>query len=319
MIGFLITAILVAIPTFIYIRIVGNIDRFEKEPTRYLVAAFLWGALPAIVAGIILELLLDIPVHRVLGEGIGGQLVSNAVTGPAIEEILKGAALAIIYFTRRREFDGWVDGIIYGSTIGFGFAYVENILYILKTHSLGEWVSLFLVRVIVFGFMHGFWTSLTGIGFGLARHMRRPLMQTLVIMGGLNAAIAVHLIHNGALVLAQVTSGMSFLVALANYGFLALLLIVLGFIAANHDRQMLQIYLYDEVPDIITPEDYAGLCSTRSNARALLRVATKQKRAFIQTAAELAQKKLQLMRMGDEGGNTAEIALLREALRRMRS
>lgn len=318
-IHFLTTAIFVAIPTMLYIRIVGNIDRFEKEPTIYLVAAFLWGALPAIVAGIILEVLLDIPVHLVLGEGIRGQFVSDAVTGPTIEEILKSAALAIIYFTRRRELDGWVDGIIYGSTIGFGFAYVENILYIIKTHSLEEWVSLFFMRVILFGFMHGFWTALTGIGFGVARNMRKPFVQTLVIMAGLSAAIAVHLIHNGALVLANVTGNATLLVALANYGFLALLLIVLGFIAANNDRQILQVYLYDEVPDVISPEDYAGLCSTRSNALARFRLAPQQKRAFIQAAAELAQKKFQLMRMGDESGNATEIVMLREELKRMKS
>ena len=100
---FLITAILIAVPTFIYIRIVISIDRFEKEPTRYLIAAFLWGALPAVIGGIILQLILNVPIQLIFGaESLGGQFITTAVNAPVSEEILKGAAVAIIYLWYRR-------------------------------------------------------------------------------------------------------------------------------------------------------------------------------------------------------------------------
>lgn len=317
MLDFLFTAILVAIPTFIYILIVSSIDRFEKEPMRYLIGAFLWGAIPAVVAGIILQLILQVPVELIFGaKSVGGQLVSAAVNAPVTEEILKGAAVAVIYLWRKREFDGWVDGIVYGAIAGFGFAYVENILYLFNTPNWEEWWKLFFLRVIIFGFMHGFWTSLTGIGFGLARHMQDIFNKILVISGGLIAAIFVHLLHNGALLLAKSSGGATIFIAAGNYGFLAALLISLGFIAAHHDHEILKTYLREEVPKIISPKDYHELCSTTANALARFHITPKEKRHFIQAAAELAQKKMQLIKFGDEGGNKAEIMRLREELKR---
>ncbi len=110
---FLITAILVAIPTYFYTRVVQSIDRFEKEPPIYLVAAFLWGAMPAVIAALVLQIVLGVPVAIAFGtESLSGEFIEGAVNAPVTEEFLKGMAVAIIYFTRRREFDGWVDGAL---------------------------------------------------------------------------------------------------------------------------------------------------------------------------------------------------------------
>jgi RsiW-degrading membrane proteinase PrsW (M82 family) len=308
MLRFLVTIVAIAIPTYLYVRIINGIDRYEKEPTRYLLGAFLWGALPAVIAGILIELILDLPVALVLGDNtLSGQMISTALIPPVVEESLKAGAVAIIYLWRRREFDGWVDGAM----AGFGFAFVENVFYILGTADWGEWLSLFFIRVIVFGLMHGFWTSLTVIGFGVARNSTNPAHKVLAITIGLSAAIASHMVHNGALVLSSQSDGSTILVALVNYGALMVLLICLRLVAARRDRAIMQTYLRDEVPGILSPEAYADLCSTKAHALAGLRLAPRQQRAFIQTAAELAQKKRQLVRLGDEGFNSAEIDRLR--------
>ncbi len=309
------TIVAILVPTLLYIRIVHGIDRYEKEPTRYLLAAFLWGAVPAIILGLIFENILAIPVKAVLGEGLVSEFVNTGVVAPTVEEVVKAMALVMLYLWRRHEFDGWVDGIVYGSTVGFGFAFVENIFYILGTTTWGDWVTLFFVRVIVFGFMHGFWTSLTGIGLGVARNSHRRLVQWSAPLLGLLAAIIGHLLHNGSLVLASSTSGATFLVAGINYLILVILLMGLGMVAARHDRDMLRTYLRDEVPDAISEADYAALSSLRTNAQARFLVGPKDQRKFIQLAADLAQKKRQLLRMGEEGRTGAEIDRLREALR----
>jgi hypothetical protein len=44
-----------------------------------------------------------------------------------------------------------------------------------------------------------------------------------------------------------------------------------------------------------------------------------QQRSLLQLAAELAQKKLQQQKMGDEGGNQAEITRLRQAIAALQS
>ncbi|MDX2099173.1 MAG: PrsW family intramembrane metalloprotease [Leptolyngbyaceae cyanobacterium bins.59] len=315
----LLSALIIAFPTYFYAWLVRRIDRFEKEPPLYLFLAFLWGALPAVIVALIAQIILAIPTTVFFGDNtLSGQFVSTAITAPVTEEILKGLAVAIIYFTRRKEFDGWVDGVVYGAMAGFGFAYVENILYLMGPTTFEGWVGLFFARVILLGFMHGFWTALIGIGFGLARHMRNPFTKSGVIATGLILAIAAHLIHNGSLVLAEASGGLSILVALANYGFLILLFLVLGVVAAANDRKMMKKYLADEVPDVISPADYASLCNTKANALSRFRMAPQEKRAFIQAAAELAQKKFQLLKMGDEEGNRTEIARMRQELRKLR-
>jgi protease PrsW len=312
MLEILVTIIAVAVPTFFYLRAIDSIDRYEKEPTRYRVATFLWGAVPAILLGIVIEVILGKPVALLLGRNsLGTQFINTAIIPPIVEEILKAGAVAVIYFWRRKEFDGWVDGIVYGATAGFGFAFIENIFYIVGAKSLGEWLSLYFLRVVIFGLMHGFWTSLTGIGFGVARSQTNPAAKSRAILLGLSAAILSHMVHNGALVFSGLSQGGTILIAVINYLILLVLLICLRFVAAHHDRAMLQTYLRDEVPGSISPEAYADLCSTKSHALANLRLAHRDQRNFIQAAAELAQKKREFIRMGNEDGNAAEIDRLR--------
>jgi len=312
----LITAIALAIPTYFYIWLVRSIDRFEKEPAQYLICAFMWGAVPAILIAAVLQLMFAVPVEALLGpDSLSGELIQTAIGAPVTEEILKGVAVAYIYLQHRREFDGWVDGIVYGAMVGLGFAYVEDILYLMDTATWGEWGALLVTRSIVFGAMHGFWSALTGIGFGLARYMKNPLQKISIVSGGLVAAIAAHLIHNAAVTLVEVTVGFSLLVALLNYGVLALILLILWFVAAAVDRKRLKLYLKDEVPDILSVQCYEALCNPSKRTFSNLGMTAKQQRQFIQTAAELAQKKLQLSKMGEEGGNSTEIAQLRAALK----
>ena len=308
------TIVAIALPTLLYIRIVHSIDRFEKEPTRYLVAAFLWGAVPAIILGLVLELILAMPVEALLGNGLASQFVQTGVVAPVVEEVLKGLAVILLYLWKRHEFDGWVDGIVYGSTVGFGFAFVENIFYIAGTETWGDWISIYFLRVVVFGFMHGFWTSLTGIGLGVARNSHSRLVQWGAPLLGLSAAILGHLLHNGSLVLADSTSGATILVAGLNYLIMVVLLIGLGLVAARHDSDMLRTYLRDEVPTTISEQDYAALSSIRSNAQSHFLIAPKDRRNFIHLAADLAQKKRLFIRMGEEGRTSTEIDRLRAAL-----
>jgi RsiW-degrading membrane proteinase PrsW (M82 family) len=312
---FLITAIVIAVPTYFYAWLVRSIDRFEKEPASYLLWAFFWGAVPSIVGGIILQGLLSIPVGTVLGtRSVAGAFAMAAIAAPVTEEILKAIAVAIIYSTRRREFDGWVDGIVYGATAGFGFAYVENILYLVNTtETPSQWIVLFVVRVIALGFMHGFWTALTGIGFGFARYLHNPLSKSLVIAAGLAAAILGHLIHNGSLVLADATArGEMVVVALVNYLFLAGMLIILWFIASFRGRKLMQTYLSDEVPTVLSEEDYKVVSGRRGG-----RMSAQRRRALTQAAAELAQKKFQRTKMGEESGNSQEIDRMRVTLQQI--
>ncbi|WP_008309316.1 PrsW family intramembrane metalloprotease [Leptolyngbya sp. PCC 6406] len=312
----LITAIALAVPTAFYIGFIRSIDRYEKEPPAYLAYAFIWGAIPAIVAALILQIVFSIPVMLLLGEAtLESEFVQAAFGAPITEELLKGMAVAIIYLTQRKEFDGWVDGIVYGAMAGFGFAYVENIFYLMGTSTWEEWGVLFLLRTIVFGGLHGFWTALTGIGFGLARYRHNPFIKVMLMTGGLLLAMAGHFIHNAAVTLVELTEGTSFLLALLNYGALLLVMGGLWLVAFWVDRARLRQYLQDEVPMVLSSKIYEAICDRRRwQMLKRLGLPKKQQRDLLQLSAELAQKKLQLQKMGDEGGNQREIDRLRQAI-----
>jgi RsiW-degrading membrane proteinase PrsW (M82 family) len=312
---FLLTIVLVGLMTLLCFRVVRGIDRFEQEPARYLVAAFLWGAAPAVLLALIFQLILSIPVSLILGEeSLGSALFGASIAAPVTEEILKGAAVVIIYLTRRREFDGWVDGIVYGAAAGFGFAFVENVLYLAGTETVEEWVALFFLRVIVFGFMHGFWTALTGFGFGIARNAANKGAQALAILAGLGAAILSHLLHNGALTLIEVSGGATLWVAVVNYGSLLVGLLIASIAALYYERRVMKTYLLDEVPLVLTQEQYASLIAARSAASARLGLAPARQRALVQAAAELAQKKRQLVKLGEAGMASPHIDHLRQQI-----
>ncbi|MCS7059564.1 MAG: PrsW family intramembrane metalloprotease [Anaerolineae bacterium] len=313
--SFLFTVGLVGLMTLMYFRVVQGIDRFEKEPTRYVVAAFLWGAAPAVLIALVLQLILSLPLTLILGEdSLASALVGASIIAPITEELVKGAAVAIIYLARRQEFDGWVDGIVYGAAAGFGFAFVENVLYLMGTETAEEWVALFFLRVIVFGFMHGFWTALTGLGFGIARNTTSIAQKGIAILAGLSVAIFSHLIHNGAVTLAEASSGATIWIALINYAFLVVGLLIASAAALYHDRQIMKTYLLDEVPAVLTHEEYQSLITARSAAGARLGILAPRRRALVQAAAELAQKKRQLAKLGEEHLIGADIDRLRQQM-----
>jgi protease PrsW len=309
----LLSAIIVAVPTYLYAWIVRNVDRYEKEPVKYLIAAFLWGAVPSILLALVAQVIFAVPVIALLGENSrAGQLLQVAVFGPISEEVLKAFAVGLIYLWRRREFDGWVDGIVYGSTVGFGFAYVENIFYLSSAENLSSWFFLFFLRVIIFGFMHGFWTSLTGIGFGLARHVKSDFVKASFIAVGLGLAIFGHAVHNGSLVLTGTeTSGLFMCLTALNYLALIGLMIGLNLVGGRKERELMRAGLQDEVPGVLSQEIYDAL----SNNRAHSTMAPKTQRELTQLACELALKKRQLDNDPDDGKTVALIDELRAKVR----
>ena len=304
------TPMLIAIPTYFYLRLVLRVDRFEREPLSYLIGAFLWGALPAVIFAVGIEAVLGAISQAVFGASTRTAFINTAIIAPVSEELLKAGAVLIVYLWRRREFDGWIDGLVYGATAGFGFAYVENFFYIVSAPTAGEWLRLFVLRVVVLGFMHGFWASLTGIGFGIARFRTRMAGKILFPAAGLLGAILMHSAHNGALVLSNSVSGGFVLFALAGYVIMGVLMIALGRISKREQQRTMRRFLIDEVDTTLTPETYAFLCGDPQFQGTPTPSAN---RAMVQYAAELAQKKRQALYRPDPQ-TLNQIGALRERL-----
>jgi hypothetical protein len=63
---------------------------------------------------------------------------------------------------RRPEFDERMDGIVYASRGGLGFALVENVLYLLNQHSLQGQIVVWVERALLAVPGHAMWTGMIG-------------------------------------------------------------------------------------------------------------------------------------------------------------
>jgi RsiW-degrading membrane proteinase PrsW (M82 family) len=323
LLAFLGSAAAGVVPTLLYVLVIWRADRYEKEPLGLLAVAFLWGAVPAIFLSAIAEVALDEPL-ALLSQGYQ-EVISASLVAPPIEEISKGLALWGLFALARREFDGVLDGIIYGSIVGFGFAMTENMFYFMSAWQSGgltEWGTVVFARALAFAFNHALFTSCTGIGFGLARYRHAGLERTLVVLLGLGAGIVAHLLHNFF-----VSAGGLCLLSFALDWAGVLILFAVVALAWSKERLILQTQLAEEVSSgLLTASQLDTIVSHRGRLRRqwqLLGVAGLQQariyRQIVDTATELAFKKHQQANMGDERGNGAQIAKLRGKLADLRT
>lgn len=184
-------------PLVVYITVPKILDRFDPEPWWCLAMAFLWGALVATGFAGMINTVVAIVFTQSYGKHTG-ELISAAVSAPVSEELFKGMAVLGFFYFLRREFDGIVDGIIYGIFCGLGFAAVENVSYYARAAIQGENVlaGTFVLRGIFTPWLHPLFTSMTGIGFGLSRESHNKYVRALAPIGGLAVGMALHAMWN---------------------------------------------------------------------------------------------------------------------------
>ena len=144
----------------------------RREGEAMLIAGML-SALPAIVINstifpISINLLgVDDPMGSALGEFLG-----LAISAPFGEELSKALAVLLLY----SYIDSAKKGFYVGTTVGLGFALIENLTYIMN--------SLFDPSGITFAFTsiirgigsvpgHAMWTGISGYGIGYYLHRKR--------------------------------------------------------------------------------------------------------------------------------------------------
>jgi len=282
------------------------------------VAAFLWGAVVATFIAAIANDLLGLVVSSAVGDKMGNVLTAGAVA-PIVEEAAKGSALLLLYVIVRHEFDNTLDGIVYGSLIGIGFAMTENILYFGREFQdegiIGVGV-LFYVRIVLGGFGHALYTGTTGAALGYAREIGARWKFVPIVMGGYLLAVLQHASWNfigATLVPAMLPEDINpfvllFVVmplttfVLTAPGFLALL--ITAYLAWRRESRVIREFLRDEIArGTLTPAEYDVLPSQRR--RASLELSTLRKRGlraffatrdFHQAATELAFRKWHLSR-----------------------
>ncbi|MFB9906191.1 PrsW family intramembrane metalloprotease [Allokutzneria oryzae] len=190
------------------------IDRWEPEPTKLLLAAFLWGACGATISALLINDTARTVGDMLLGQG-GGDLLSSVVSAPLVEETAKALFPLALLWRRRQEFDGVVDGIVYAGITAAGFAFTENIFYFGQAfaqdgfgNATGGVIAVFILRGVLSPFAHPLFTVMTGIGVGLAAGSTRAGVRFFAPLLGFLLAVGLHVLWNGA---ATLGGGLDFL------------------------------------------------------------------------------------------------------------
>src|SRR3970282_1742637 len=110
------------IPMVIYAAVLTWFDRYEKEPPLLLAGVFLWGALVAAGAALIIDTLFDVGLIFATGSETAASIGTSVLVAPFVEETVKGLGVVAVFVYFYREFDSLLDGVLYGSLLGFGFA-----------------------------------------------------------------------------------------------------------------------------------------------------------------------------------------------------
>lgn len=169
------------------------LDRWEPEPMRLLIFAFLWGAGVAAAGALIVGVVFEVA-------GFTDQMFGIVAEAPVVEEGLKGLLLVIMLTGRRRaEMNTLTDFLVYAGFVGLGFAFVEDLLYLSSTGSVGDTILVGAVRLVLGVFAHPFFTSATAIGlYHAAFRARTTGMRILYGLGGYVGAMTLHAIWNGS-------------------------------------------------------------------------------------------------------------------------
>ena len=192
-IGFVLSSIAMTVVLLAYLWL----DRWEPEPPRLLVLAFLWGASVAVIIASILQLITEAAINP--GATEGASPITIVLAAPLTEEAAKGLFLLVMMTGRRRnELNSLTDCLVYAGLVGAGFAWLEDILYIGGGETVGDSLVTAAMRLIMAPFAHSLFTTFFGIGVWYAMQNRNALAKVGYILLGYLGAVIMHGLWNGS-------------------------------------------------------------------------------------------------------------------------
>ncbi len=312
------------VPMFFFAAILYWLDHYEKEPKFMLIGVFLWGVIVAAGGAYILNTVFGVGVYLLSGDELISEVTTASLSAPLVEEALKGLAVLLVFLVARKEFDSLLDGIVYAGIAALGFAATENTIYIWRGFEEGGWEGLYqlvFIRVILVGWQHPFYTSFIGIGLALARTSTSGLVKFSAPLGGFFLAVFTHSLHNFLLsvpLLGDLTCLLTTIMDWTGVLFMFILVFWTGWAEARN----IVIHLREETEaGLISVAQYRTASSMFGRAFASLAgffsgqpFATGR---FYQVIGELAHKKEQLRKHGEEYGNSELVRQYREELARL--
>ena len=155
---YLILFAIAILPVVVLMVYIYRQDKYQKEPIKSLIKAFVGG---------MISIPIDIILVSLVQTCLGGTIVASTVFYSAfleagIPEELSKFLIFMILIWRDKNFDEYFDGIVYATFIGLGFACVENIEYVFS-YGFGTGVVRALISVpghFLFGVLLGYFLSM---------------------------------------------------------------------------------------------------------------------------------------------------------------
>lgn len=167
----LITGVILAlVPAAVWIAFFYRRDRREPEPKHMVLQVFLLGGLLAAAVGIpLVESVFNVSswlTRSTMAHILGAILVVGFT-----QEFLKYAAVRFSVFGSN-EFDEPIDGIIYATAAGLGYAAVLNIAFVVD--SGGVDLGAGVLRITVTSLAHASFAGVVGYFLGTQKFSQRP-------------------------------------------------------------------------------------------------------------------------------------------------
>ena len=261
-IGFALSSVAMTIVVLAYLWL----DRWEPEPPRLLILAFLWGASVAVVISTILQLTLEAAINPGQPETVSP--ISIVLGAPLTEEAAKGLFLLLMMTGRRRnELNSLTDCLVYAGLVGAGFAWLEDILYIGGGESVSESLATAALRLVMAPFAHSLFTTMFGIGVYFALQQRSFVAKALYILLGYAGAVIMHGLWNGSSLLSVEAYFLTYLFWMVPVFVLA---IVLGVSSRRREQRVVAEKLPGMVAaGLVAPNEATWLGSIRSRKSAI--------------------------------------------------
>ncbi len=184
--------ILAVVPALIWLGFFYQQDRREPEPKSYVVRVFVLGAILAAGVGIpIVRDLFNVNAWMYTNETIN--LLGSILVIGVVEEALIYAAVRYSVFDSA-EFDERVDGIVYATAAGLGFATMLNFDYVVGHAGVDLGVGV--IRVTVTALAHASIAGVLGYFLGQVKFEHTPIYY-------LPAGVLLAAVLNGAFFWAQ--------------------------------------------------------------------------------------------------------------------
>ena len=172
------------LPVVILMIFIYRQDKYQKEPIKLLARAFVGGMLAIPLDFIVIDLIKMV----FYSESTAYQAFFEA----GFPEELSKFIILFLFIWRRKEFDEYMDGIVYAAFVGLGFACVENLLYVSSSaaEAYNAGVSTGFSRALVSVPGHFLFAVVMGYFFSLAKFDKSHRARNLIL--SVICAAAVH-------------------------------------------------------------------------------------------------------------------------------